>query len=393
MSAATAASTRPGVRPGVVLAGVLLISLNLRAGLAAYPAVLEQVRGELTISSGTAGLVQSSALVAMGFGSFLAVRLDLWLGRERAMSVAVVVLLVGSLLRLVPTLAALVLGSVGVGAGIGLAGVFLSGLVKEHLAERAGLVTGLYVVSMLVGATAASAAVVPLSGALGGPSHALGTLAVPAAVALAGWLPVASRTLPHTGRVMVALPWHSPLARVFAAYMVLSSMQFYGWLTWLSPYYEDRGLSTQSAALLLSLYSIAQIPAALAFPALAERHHRWLTWSVVAVGMSVVGASGIVLVPETPVGAWPWVALIALGVGAGFPMALTLVSWKSRSPVEASGVTAVGLGVGYLGAAVAPLLMGVLRDVTSSYTAPLLVLLVAALAMGLLARTFSRVRP
>jgi len=231
VSAATAASTRPGVRPGVVLAGVLLISLNLRAGLAAYPAVLEQVRGELTISSGTAGLVQSSALVAMGFGSFLAVRLDLWLGRERAMSVAVVVLLVGSLLRLVPTLAALVLGSVGVGTGIGLAGVFLSGLVKEHLAERAGLVTGLYVVSMLVGATAASAAVVPLSGALGGPSHALGTLAVPAAVALAGWLPVASRTLPHTGRVMVALPWRSPLARVFAAYMVLSSMQFYGWFT------------------------------------------------------------------------------------------------------------------------------------------------------------------
>ena len=175
--------------------------------------------------------------------------------------------------------------------------------------------------------------------------------------------------------------------------MVLSSMQFYGWLTWLAPYYEDRGLSTSRAALLLSLFSLGQIPAALAFPALAERHHRWLTWTLTAVGMSVVGATGILALPDGVLGPFPWVVLIALGVGAGFPMALTLVSWKSRSPAEASGVTAVGLGVGYLGAAVAPLLMGVLHDLTDSYTAPLLVLLVAAVLMGLTARAFSRVQP
>jgi len=384
---------RRGVRPAVVLAGVLLISLNLRAGLAAYPAVLEQIRAELGITAGTAGLVQSSSLVAMGLGSFLAVRLAARLGRERAMSAAVAVLLGGSLLRWVPDLAALVVGSVGVGAGIGMAGVFLSGLVKEHLAQRAGLVTGLYVVSMLVGSTVASASMVPLSGVLGGPSHALATLSVPAGVALAGWLPVARATLAHTDRAVVTLPWRSPLARVFAAYMVLSSMQFYGWLTWLAPYYENRGLSPQSAALLLSLYSIAQFPAALAFPALAERHHRWLMWSLVAVALSVAGATAILLIPQSPIGPWPWVVLIALGVGAGFPMALTLVSWKSRTPQEASGVTAVGLGIGYLGAAVAPLVMGVLRDVTRSYTAPLLVLLVAAVAMGLLATRFARVQP
>lgn len=393
----TQLGSRPGVRPAVVLAGVLLISLNLRAGLAAYPAVLEQVRAELGISAGTAGLVQSGALVAMGLGSFLAVRLGVRLGRERAMSVAVVVLLAGSLLRAVPTLVALAVGSVGVGAGIGMAGVFLSGLVKEHLAERAGLVTGLYVVSMLIGSTIASGVVVPFSNSLGGPSAALGTLGVPAAVALAGWLPVAARAASRgkdgRGAATTALPWRSPLSRVFACYMVLSSAQFYGWLTWLAPYYEDRGLSNQSAALLLSLYSIAQIPAALAFPALAERHRRWLAWSLVAIGLTAVGALGALLVPEAPVGAWPWVVLIALGVGAGFPMALTLVSWKSRSPEEASGVTAVGLGVGYLGAAAAPLLMGVLRDATDSYTAPLLVLLVAAVLQGLLARTFSHVRP
>ncbi|MEO6880723.1 MAG: MFS transporter [Mycobacteriaceae bacterium] len=392
----TSVGSRPAVRPTVVLAGVLLISLNLRAGLAAYPALIVAVRRELGISAGTAGLVQSAALVAMGLGSFAAVRLTLRLGRERAMTAAVVILLAGSALRLVPTLPALLVGSLSLGVGIGLAGVFLSGLVKEHLAERAGLVTGLYVVAMLLGSTVASQLMVPLSGALGSPTRALATLTVPVAVALAGWLPVAARTLKPASSAAAAtagLPWRSPLARVFAAYMVLSSAQFYGWLTWLAPYFTDRGLSDRSAATLLSLFSLAQIPAALAFPALAERRRRWLFWALVGVAVSLVGAAGVLLWPAGPLGPWPWVTLIALGVGAGFPMALTLVSWKSHTPAEASGATAVGLGVGYLGAAVAPLLMGVLRDATHSFTAPLLVLVVAAVLMGLLARPYHRVQP
>lgn len=116
-------------------------------------------------------------------------------------------------------------------------------------------------------------------------------------------------------------------------------------------------------------------------------------WALCGVAISLVGAAGVLLWPAGPLGAWPWVSLIALGVGAGFPMALTLVSWKSRTPEEASGATAVGLGVGYLGAAAAPLLMGVLRDATGSFTAPLLVLVAAAVLMGLLARPYHRVQP
>ena len=385
---------RTGTRPGVVLAGVLLISLNLRAGLAAYPAVLGQVRNTLGISAGVAGLVQAASLVAMGLGSFLAVRLTARFGRAHSMTASVAVLLVGTLLRLVPNLATLVVGSVGLGAGIGLAGVLLSGLVKEHLAQRAGLVTGLYVVAMLIGATVASAGAVPLSNALSGPAQSMGAWAVPAAVALAVWLPIAARmnrTEVDGAAVVQKLPWRAPLARVFAGYMVLSSMQFYGWLTWLAPYYADRGLSAQSAALLLSLYSIGQIPAALAFPALAERHHRWLAWAWVGIGMAIVGSLAILLVPRVPFGPWPWVLLVSLGVGAGFPMGLTLVSWKSRTPEQAAGSTAVGLGVGYLGAAVAPLLMGVLRDATDSFMAPILVLLLAACAQLALARTYDGV--
>jgi len=227
----SAQQERSGAAPAVVLAGVLLISLNLRAGLAAYPAVLGQVRSSLGISAGAAGLVQANSLVAMGVGSFLALRLTTRVGRARAMTVAIMVLLAGTLLRLAPSLPTLVLGSIGVGAGIGLAGVLLSGLVKEHLAERAGLVTGLYVVAMLIGSTVASAGAVPLSDALGGPAPSMAAWSIPAGVALAVWLPIAARSARADAGGGQSLPWRSPVARVFAAYMVLSSMQFYGWLT------------------------------------------------------------------------------------------------------------------------------------------------------------------
>ena len=385
---------RSSARPALVLAGVLLISVNLRAGLAAYPAVLGQVRDVLGVSAGAAGLVQAGSLVAMGLGSFLAVRLTVRVGRVHAMTAAVSALLVGTLLRLVSTLPTLVVGSIGLGAGIGVAGVLLSALVKEHLAARAGLVTGLYVVAMLVGATVASAGAVPLSDALGGPAQSMGAWSVPAALALLVWLPIAAHAARTEERrtARQKLPWRAPLARVFAAYMVLSSMQFYGWLTWLAPYYVDRGLSAQSSALVLSLYSIGQIPAALVFPALAERHHRWLAWSWAAIALAILGSLAILLVPQAPFGPWPWVLLVSIGVGAGFPMALTLVSWKSRTPEEAAGATAVALGIGYLGAAVAPLLMGVLRDVTHSFTTPILVLLAAACVQLPVARTYNRVR-
>ena len=74
-----------------------------------------------------------------------------------------------------------------IGAGIGVAGVLLTGVVKDRLAARAGAVTGGYVVAMMVGSTVASAAAVPLAVLLGGWSLALAAWAVPALLAVAAW--------------------------------------------------------------------------------------------------------------------------------------------------------------------------------------------------------------
>ncbi|HEY9414830.1 MAG TPA: MFS transporter, partial [Pseudonocardia sp.] len=184
MTGSATRAARAGVRPIAVLVGILLLAANLRAALAAYPPLLQTVRAELALSAGAAGLVQACAVLMMGVGSFLAPRLARKPGWERALGVAVLVVGAGSLLRLVPAASALICGGLLVGGGIGAAGVLLTGVVKHHLADRAGTVTGAYVVSMMVGATAASAVTVPLAVTLGGWSRALAVWAVPAVLAV-----------------------------------------------------------------------------------------------------------------------------------------------------------------------------------------------------------------
>lgn len=377
------------VRPVTVLVGVLLLAVNLRAALAAYPPLLETVRADLGVSAGLAGLVQASAVVLMGVGSFATPRLAARLGWERALGIAVAVLAAGSLLRLVPAEPALIAGSVLVGGGIGVAGVLVAGVVKHHLGARAGTVTGAYVVAMMVGATVASAAAVPMAVGLGGWSRSLAVWAVPAVLAVAVWWPVARRfpaSRDASGgpvRARSALPWRDGFARLAATYMAMSSMQFYGWLTWLSPYYQSLGWSPQRAALLQALWSVAQIPIALWFAAAAERRRRWMFWSGLALACGLAGTAGALCWPQPPlVGPWLWVALMAVGVGAGFPLGLSVIAWRAPDGASAGATTGLALGVGYVVAGTAPLLMGVLLDRTGGYPVPLGLLLVAGVVQA-----------
>ncbi|HEY4420716.1 MAG TPA: MFS transporter [Pseudonocardia sp.] len=368
------------VRPVVVLLGLLALAANLRAALAGYPPLLETVREDLGTSAGLAGFVQASAVLMMAVGSFAGSALGARFGRERALGVSVAILTLGSVVRGVPALASLIVGSVLVGFGIGLAGVLLAGVVKEHLADRAGAVTGGYVVSMAVGATVASALAVPLAAALGGWSLSLAVWAVPAALAVVVWVPVARRVgAPDRAAVRHSLPWRHRFARIVACYQAGTSLLFYGWITWLPPYYESQGWSPGRAGLLLAVWSVAQIPAALIVPVLAERHRRWRFWAGLTLGCVAVGTLGVMLLPMPGTAVpWMWAVLLGIGVGAGFPLGLSVIAWRTPDGAASAATSGLALGVGYISAGLGPLLMGVLIDLTKGFPAAIAVLLAAA---------------
>jgi CP family cyanate transporter-like MFS transporter len=285
-----------------------------------------------------------------------------------------------------------------VGFGIGAAGVLIAGVIKHHLADRAGTVTGGYVVSMMIGATVTSVVAVPLATVLGGWSFSLAVWAVPALLAVAVWWPVARRVPRTDDRGSAALPWRTEFAWLATCFMASTSVQFWGWLTWLSPYYQHLGWPSQRAALLQALWSVAQIPAALLFPALAERRRKWAFWSLLSVASGLAGTAGALLLPEPPVvGPWGWVVLMAIGVGAGFPLGLSVIAWHFPDAASAGAASGMAMGFGYLLAGLAPLLMGLLLDLTGGYPVPLALLLVAgalqAVAIKLVASRAHRLTP
>jgi MFS transporter, CP family, cyanate transporter len=384
-------------RPALVLVGLLALAVNLRAALAGYPPLLETIRADLGVGAGAAGLVQAGAVLMMAAGSFAGPMIGTRVGREFGLGGAVGLVALGSLLRGVPALAALVGGSLVIGFGIGLAGVLIAGVVKEHLGHRAGAATGGYTVAMMIGATVASALAVPLATVLGGWSIALAALAVPAVLAVAIWLPIAGRTPRTSGRAVAPAPAPAPplrrnrFARLITCYQAGTSTMFYGWITWLAPYYEGLGRSPQQAGVLLAAWSMAQLPAALLAPALAERRRRWRFWSSLSLGCGLAGTLGAMVLPELPgLGPWLWPVLIGFGLGSSFPLGLTVIAWRTPDGAASAATTGLALGVGYSCAGVAPLLMGLLIDVTGGFRAALALLLVAGALQGWAIRGIGR---
>jgi CP family cyanate transporter-like MFS transporter len=366
-------------RPALVLIGLLALSLNLRGPLSAYPPLLGQVRESLGIAAGTAGAVQTGAILAMAAGSLVGQRIGARFGVVRALTASVGLVVAGSVVRGVPTLGTLALGTILIGLGIGVSGVLLTAVVKDRLADRAAAVSGAYVVAMMLGSTIVSAVAVPLAVGLGGWSWSLAVWAVPALVGVAVWAGLMRNASPERTRVPRRLPWRDRFAQLAATYQSGVSLTVYGSLTWVSPTYVDRGWSAGSAGLLIAVWSVAQLPAALLMPVLAERNGRFRPWALLMVACTAVGVLGMILVPEPPVvGPWLWVFLIGFACGAGFPLSLGVIAWRSPDPAAAAATSGMALGVGYTVAGLGPLLMGVLVDVTHGYSAALCLLLVAA---------------
>jgi CP family cyanate transporter-like MFS transporter len=126
------------------------------------------------------------------------------------------------------------------------------------------------------------------------------------------------------------------------------------------------------------VWSVAQIPAALLAPAMAERHRRWRFWAGLTLACGLAGTVGALLLPEPPVvGPWLWAALMGIGVGAGFPLGLSVIAWRTPHGAASAATSGLALGVGYTVAGLGPLLMGVLIDITGGYSAAIGVLLAA----------------
>jgi MFS transporter, CP family, cyanate transporter len=385
-------------RPGwPLLAAVVAVALNLRPAIAAVPPLLDTIQSDLGLSAAGAGLLTALPVVCMGLFAPVGPALARRVGREAAVSCALALVAGGTLVRgLGASVAPLYGGTLLAGIGIALGGVLLPGVVKAWFPDRPGAVTGLYTAGLVAGAMLAAAATVPLLDALGADwPAAIAAWGLLALAALVAWVPV-TRRLParpaEPSASRVRLPWGSGVAWRVTLYMGSQSLLYYAAFTWLSPLYLDAGWTAGRAGLLLGLFSFTQIFSALAVPALADRTGDHRPWVALCVGTTTAMLAALGLVPEAA--PWLWAALLGLGVGGMFALALTLLVKLASTAAAAARLSGMALLVGYLLAATGPVLAGALYDAVGSYRVPFLALAgigVVTLTLGVSVRPTARV--
>ena len=290
------------------------------------------------------------------------------MGTERALLVVLVILAIGTGLRGLATVPALFVGQILASFSIGIVNVLLPGLVKRDFPRRAALMTGLYTMSLSLGGAVAAAATVPIANALGGSwAGALAIWAIPAAIAVAIWLPQVPRGTGRGGHsaFSVAGLWTDALAWQVTLFMGLQSAIAYTMFARMPHMLEDRGLSELDAGYVLSVSVVGQAAGALFAPMLATCWRDQRVIDAIGAAICVVGLLGCFYGPLGSV--WVWAGVLGLAQGAVFAIAVMLIVLRSADSHIAAHLSGMAQGVGYLIASLGPLIAGLLRGWTGNW--------------------------
>lgn len=358
---------------------VALAAVNLRPVATAVGPVLLELREDLGMGGGAAGVLTGLPGLMFGAAGILTVAVARRLGVAGAMTLGLVLLTAGSALRaLTGSVAALLALTVLALLGAGLGNILIPAFIKTHFAHRQAGMTAVYTAGLAVGATAAALVAAPIAQATSaGWRASLGIWAVSALVSVLPWVlltvlerrrePLEQVTGPGTSRVT-----GSRHAVALAVFFGLQSSQAYVQFGWLAQMFRDAGGSATLGGALASLVAVLGLPAGLAMPHLVQRL-RDLRPVMVGFGvLLVVGYAGILWAPLS----LPWLWALCLGAsGAAFPTAIALITARTRSPQVAARVSGFTQGFGYLLAAIAPLGIGLVHDATGGWEVPLIILM------------------
>lgn len=365
--------------------GLFAVSLGLRPQIIAIGPLLPEMRVDLGISAGVAGLLGTIPVLCMGLFAPLAPAVLRWWGTARAVGVGLAGLgLLGLARAFAPEPVTLLVLTVGVGVGIAVIGALLPVAVKQRTPRRPAVATGVYTSGIQVGATVAALTAVPIASWAGGWRATLGAFSLATLVIAVGWrLSHPVREPPGSAPVELSrLPFGSLLVWGLAGVFGLQSVVFYGLNAWLPAYLVEHGWSAAEAGAALGLTNGCGLLGTLIVPRFVDRvgsRRIYLT-----AGSAVLGLALTAMLSD-PAAAWRWVPLIGLAMGSLFALSLTLPLDVARDPREVGAIVSLVLGVGYVLSALAPAGLGVIHDLTGTFSASLAVLVSATIVLALLA--------
>lgn len=225
---------------------VVLVALDLRPGIVSTGPLLPSIIREFGLSHTQAALLTAIPTLLMGLIAAPVPWLSRRYGRDRVMFAALALLTVSSAVRaLAGSVTLLFATTVGIGAGIAIAGVLIAGFVKAGFPRQVAIFMSLYATALALGSTLSAAATGTLAAWTGGWRWASGVWALPGLVALLAWLFVARRSpapvLAGAAAPRYGMPFRNRTAWLIALFFASNNFVFYACISWLAPMYVEAG--------------------------------------------------------------------------------------------------------------------------------------------------------
>ncbi|MFZ3576875.1 CynX/NimT family MFS transporter [Virgibacillus sp. DJP39] len=379
--------TRPFYR-ALLFIGIIIVAFNLRPAITSVGPVIGIIRDDIGLSNWSAGLLTSLPLIAFAFMSPLAPRLGNKYSNEVAMLLGLILLLVGISVRSISILVLLFTGTILIGLGIAICNVLLPGIIKEKFPAKVALMTSLYSTAMGIFAATASGLSIPLTRDTGwGWQLALLVWTIPAVIGVVIWVylskgdksdqPVEMKFIQPTDNRM----WRSPMAWQVAIFMGLQSLMFYVTVSWLPEILHDNGLSMATAGWMLSFTQFVGLPASFFVPVIANKFKSQSMIAVILALLAVVGYSGL-LIGDAYIIMIGSIICLGIALSGSFSLALAFLGMRARTSRQAAELSGMAQSLGYTLAAVGPMFIGFLFDVTHAWSVPLLTLIGVAILVA-----------
>ncbi len=358
---------------------IIFFATTLRTPLTVVGPIISFIRDGLGISNVLAGFLTTIPLLAFAVVSPFAARIARKFGMEWTLFYSVIILCAGVLLRSVGSTALLVLGTILIGVAIAFGNVLIPSYFKLKFPLHIGILTGIYSVSMNISAGLAAGVSYPIASGFGW-QLALGFSLILGLLTLLFWLPLLKDHKVEMKFASSDAPkkkmWKSPLAWAIAATMGLQSFIFYSSSAWLPDIFINQGMDAQDAGWMGSIMQLAQIPLTFIIPIIAGKLSSQRPIVLFFSLCYVIGFTGVLM--EWTSLAVLWMVFLGFAGGSSFGLVLMFFTLRTETAFEAADLSGFAQSVGYLIAAIGPVLFGFVHDATNSWTIPIALFLIAS---------------
>jgi len=370
----------------LIFISVLLVATNLRVPLTSVGPLIPTIREDLLINNTLAGFITTIPLLALAFISPLVPKVANRTGMGKAILISLIILIAGFLIRSYTGVVGLFTGTIIIGVAIAFGNVLLPGFIKLNFPLRVGLVTGFYSIFMNTTGAIGSGLSVPLT-TLGniGWNGSLAFFVILAIIALISWSVLMTRAeikeinISSSQTKRKTNMWKSKLAWSITLFMGLQSLVFYTLVTWLPDLLLHHDYSQSEAGWMLFLLQISLFPTTFLVPIFAERMKDQKALSILGASLFLFGSLGLLFGS----GFLIILSVMSFGLGSGVTFSLSMMFFTLRTTdaQQAAEVSGMAQSIGYLLAAIGPVLFGALYDLTGTWVGPMSLLIISALVL------------